>query len=345
MASDINAAVVGYGFAGKCFHSYLTGLADGLNLYAISTRDPGRRAAAKDDYGVKTYPDIDELLKDDNVDLVVIATPHDTHLELATKCMDAGKHVVVDKAMCMNTAQADAMIQSSKKNNVMLSIFQNRRWDGGYLTVKKAIADGLLGDVFLIQTTILGYGPPRSWRGVKAQVGGQIYDWGAHLVDQALRIVPSEVDTVFCDPQHRKWDIDIESHLNCIIRFKNGVSYGIELSNICRIRKPRWFVLGDAGTLVKTGLDPQERAMINGDIDSAKEAPENRAKVITEVNGEVKEMTLETIPGHWRSFYQNISDVLNKGAELAVKPEEVRENMRLIDAVVKSAETGASVKM
>jgi len=345
MASIINAAIVGYGFAGKCFHSYLIGLAEGLKLYAVSTRDPGRRAAAESDYGVKTYPNMDDLLKDDKVDLVVIATPHDTHLELAAKCMGAGKHVIVDKAMCMNTAEADAMIEASKRNDVMLSIFQNRRWDGGYLTVKKVIEDGLLGDVFLIQATVLGYGPPRSWRGVKKQVGGQIFDWGAHLVDQALRMVPSEVDTVFCDAQHRKWDIDIESHLNCIIRFKNGVSYGIELSNICRIRKPRWFVLGEQGTLCKTGLDPQERAMINLDIDAAEYNPEDRAKVITEVNGEVKEMTLDTIPGNWKAYYQNISDVLNKGAELAVKPAEVRENMRLIDAIVESAETGASVKM
>lgn len=345
MASGINAAVVGYGFAGKCFHSYLIGLAEGLNLYAISTRDPERRAAAASERGVKTYPHIDELLQDDNVDLVVIATPHDTHIELATKCMDAGKHVVVDKAMCMNTAEADAMIECSKKNDVLLSIFQNRRWDGGYLTVKKAIEDGLLGDVFLIEASILGYGRPGGWRGVKAKVGGQIYDWGAHLVDQALRLVPSEVDTIFCNVQHRKWDIDIESHLNCIIRFKNGVSYSIEQSNICRIRKPRWFVLGDLGTLSKTGLDPQEREMINGNIDAAVNPQEDRAKVITEVNGEVKEMTLETIPGNWKAYYQNISDVLNKGAELAVKPEEVRGNMRLIDAIVKSAETGASVKM
>ena len=164
-------------------------------------------------------------------------------------------------------------------------------------------------------------------------------------MDQALRLVPSEVDTVFCDSQHRKWDIDIESHLNCIIRFKNGVSYGIEQSNICRIRKPRWFVVGDLGTLCKTGLDPQERAMVNRNIDAAEYSPEDRARVITEVNGEVKKMTLETIPGNWKAYYQNISDVLNKGAELAVKPEEVRENMRLIDAIVKSAETGASVKM
>jgi len=340
-----NAAVVGYGYAGRSFHSYLIGLADGLNLYAISTRDPERRATAERERKVKTYPTIDELLADDNVDLVTLATPHDTHKDLALKVMDAGKNCIVDKAMCMNTAEADEMIEASKKNNVMLSVFQNRRWDGGYLTVKKAIEDGLLGDVFLIQVAILGYGKPRSWRGVKKHVGGQIYDWGAHLVDQALRLVPSEIDTVFCDTQHRKWDIDIESHLNCIVRFKNGVSYNIELSNICRLKKPRWFVVGDKGALVKNGLDPQEPAMVAGRIETSKEDPANRAKVVTEIDGEVKELTLETIQGNWKGYYQNISDVLNKGAELAVKPEEVRENMRLIDAVIKSAETGASVKM
>ena len=298
MASDINAAVVGYGYAGRNFHSYLIGLAEGLNLYAVSTRDPGRRAAAEREYSVKTYPNIDELLKDDNVDLVVIATPHDTHAEMATKSMDAGKHVVVDKAMCMNTAEADAMIEGSKKNNVMLSIFQNRRWDDDYLTVKKVIEDGLLGDVFLIQVTALGYWKPRNWRRVKKQVGGQIFDWGAHMIDQALRLVPSKVDTVFCDMKHRRCDVDVESYLYCIIRFQNGLSYNIELSDMCRLKKPKWFVLGDRGTLAKTGIDPQESAMNRGEIEAAKEDPKNRARLKTEINGEVKEMVIDTIPGN-----------------------------------------------
>lgn len=345
MASGINTAVVGYGFAGKCFHSYLVGLADGLNLYAISTRDPERRAAAEKERNVKTFPTIDDLLKDDKVELVIIATPHDTHKELSIKCMDAGRHVVVDKAMCMNTAEADEMIEASKKNNVMLSIFQNRRWDSDYLTVKDAIESKLMGDVFLIQVTILGYGKPGGWRGVKKHVGGQIYDWGAHLVDQCLRLVPSKIDTVFCDTHHVKWDIDIESHLHVTVKFQNGVSYEIEQSNICRIKKPRWFVLGDKGTLCKYGIDPQEPAMIRGDIDAAVYNPDERPKVTTEVDGEVKEITLEYITGNWKAYYQNISDVLNKGAELVVKPEEVRENMRLIDAIMESAEKGASVKM
>jgi scyllo-inositol 2-dehydrogenase (NADP+) len=342
----INTAVVGYGFAGKCFHSYLANLADGLNLYAVSTRDTERQSAARKDYSnIKIVSTVDELLKDDNVQLVVIATPHNTHKDLAIKCMDAGRHVVVDKAMCMNTAEADAMIEASKKNNVMLSIFQNRRWDSDYLTVKKAINDGLLGDVFLIQVAILGYGRPGGWRGDKKQVGGQIYDWGAHLVDQCLRLVPSKIDTVFCDTHHIKWDIDIESHLNCIVKFQNGMSYGIELSNICRIKKPRWFVLGDKGTLCKYGLDPQEPAMIRGNIDDAVYNPDERPKVVTEVDGKVTEMVLDYIPGNWKAYYQNISDVLNKGAELAVKPEEVRENMRLIDAIVASSEKFTSVKI
>jgi scyllo-inositol 2-dehydrogenase (NADP+) len=342
----INTAVVGYGFAGKCFHSYLANLADGLNLYAVSTRDPERQSAARKDYSnIKIVSTVDELLNDDNVQLVVIATPHDTHKDLAIKCMDAGRHVVVDKAMCMNTAEADAMIEASKKNNVMLSIFQNRRWDSDYLTVKKAINDGLLGNVFLFQVAILGYGRPGGWRGDKKQVGGQIYDWGAHLVDQCLRLVPSKIDTVFCDTHHVKWDIDIESHLNCIVKFQNGMSYGIELSNICRIRKPRWFVLGDKGTLCKYGLDPQEPYMIKGNIDTTVYNPDERPKVVTEVDGKVTEMVLDYIPGNWKGYYQNISDVLNKGAELAVKPEEVRENMRLIDAIVASAEKGTSVKV
>jgi len=345
MASGINTAVVGYGYAGKCFHSYLVSLAEGLNLYAISTRDPERRSAAERDHKVKTYASIDDLLKDDNVQLVVIATPHNTHAELSIKCMNAGRHVVVDKAMCMNAAEADAMIAASKKNNVMLSVFQNRRWDSDYLTVKNAIEKGLLGDVFLIQVAILRYGKPGGWRGTKSQVGGQIYDWGAHLVDQALRLVPAKVDTVFCDTHYRKWNIDIESHLNCIIKFQNGVSYGIELSNICKFDKPRWFVLGDLGTLCKNGLDPQEPAMVRGNIDAAVYNPGERAVVRTEVNGIATEMSLETIRGNWKGYYQNISDVLNKGSELAVKPEEAMENMKLIDAIVKSAEKGVSVKM
>ena len=341
----INAAVVGYGYAGRAFHTYLIPLADGLNLYAVSTRDAERRAAAAKERGVKTYASIDDLLKDDNVDLVVLATPHNTHAELAIKVMDAGKHVVTDKAMCMNATEADAMIEASKQNNVMLSVFHNRRWDWDYLTVKKVIAGGMIGEPFYFESTIMRYGPPRGWRAVKAQSGGIMYDWGAHLLDHALQLVSSKVKQVYCEIQYRGWNIDVGSYGKLLLHFQNGVLYQIEISNLARVDKPRWYVLGETGGLIKYGLDPQEGPMVEGNIDAATEDPAQRAKVFTTINGERKEMVIDSVRGSWKSYYQNISDVLNKGAELAVKPEEARRAMVIYDAAMKSAETGESVKV
>ena len=166
----VNTAVIGYGYAGRAFHTYLVGLADGLNLYAIATRDAERREAAREAYpNVQMYQTIDEVIADDAVDLVVLATPHDTHAELSIKAMDAGKHVVTDKIMAMNTAEADEMIAASERNNVLLSVFHNRRWDWDYNTVRKIIDDGLLGTPYLFQVAIMRYGPPRGWRVSKAR--------------------------------------------------------------------------------------------------------------------------------------------------------------------------------
>ena len=243
----INTAVIGYGYAGRSFHTYLVGLAEGLNLYAIATRSPERRqAAAQAHPDVKLYETIDQVIADDEVDLVILATPHDTHAELGIQAMDAGKHLVTDKVMCMNAAEADAMIEASQRNSVMLSVFHNRRWDWDYLTVKKVIADGLLGTPYLFQVGIMRYGGPRGWRGVKNQSGGILFDWPAHFIDQALELVPTPVKTVFCDVHYgSRWDIDIGNYANLLIKFENDVRYQIEVGNLAKVEKPRWYVLGD----------------------------------------------------------------------------------------------------
>ena len=177
----INTAVIGYGYAGQSFHAYLVGLAEGLNLYAIATRSPERRqAAAQASPNVKLYETIDQVIADEDVDLVILATPHDTHAELAIRAMDAGKHLVTDKIMCMNAAEADVMIEASQRNNVMLSVFHNRRWDWDYLTVKKVIADGLLGTPYLFQVGIMRYGGPRGWRGCQTSRAVAFSSIGPH---------------------------------------------------------------------------------------------------------------------------------------------------------------------
>ena len=341
----INTAVIGYGYAGKFFHSYLIGLAEGLNLYAITSRNPeGRQAAAQDYPDVKIYDTIDQVIEDINVDLVILATPHDTHAELAIKAMDAGKHLVTDKIMCMNVAEAEAMIEASRQNSVLLSVFHNRRWDWDYLTVRKVIEDGLLGTPYLFQAAIMRYGPPRGWRGIKKQSGGILFDWPAHFVDQALQLVSAPVETVFCDIHYdTRMETDIGNYANLLIKFANDVRYQIEVSNLAKVEKPRWYVLGDLGGLIKHGLDPQERPMVAGNIEAAEEEPSNYARVWTEADGKVRELVVESVRGSWKSYYQNISDVLNKGTELIIKPEEVKRTMLVYDAAMRSTETGEVV--
>ena len=175
--------------------------------------------------------------------------------------------------------------------------------------------------------------------------GGILFDWGAHFIDQALQLVPGEIISVNCEIQYRGWGAEIGSYARLLIRFAAGVLYSIERSNLSRYDKPHWLVLGELGSLVKRGLDPQEPAMRAGRIEAAVEDPANRARIITEVRGLTTEMVVESVRGDWTSYYLNIADVLAGRAELIVKPEQGRRAMAVLDAAVQSAETGETVRL
>ena len=174
-----NAVVVGYGFAGRCFHAYLVGITADLNLYGVVSGRPEAREEVRSQLGVKAFERFEEALVDLNVDLVVLATPNDLHAPQAIAAMEAGKHVVTDKPMCLNLREADDMIAASRRTGRLLSIFQNRRWDGDYLTVRKVLEEGLIGDPYYIEMAWQQYGPPRTWRGRKAARRRQIRGSGS----------------------------------------------------------------------------------------------------------------------------------------------------------------------
>ncbi len=339
----INVGVVGYGFAGRSFHSYLIRQAPELNLYAVATRDAERRRRAEAEQGVRTYPDLDALLADANVDLVVVATPHDVHAAQTIQALEAGKHVVTDKVMAMNAAECDAMVAAARRSGKMLSVFHNRRWDWDFHTVRHIVEKGWIGEPFQFEACIMGYGASRGWRQDAAQAGTLLADWGAHLIDHALLLVDSDAESVWCDVQSRKWGISSGSHGVLNLRFRNGVLFHIEVSRLAKAPKPRWHVLGEEGGILKTGLDPQERAMMAGDIDAAREETENRARVFSTRDGLAGEMVVESLRPSWKSYYQNIADHLLRGAELAVKPEEARRVVAVLDAAEESIRTRGSV--
>jgi scyllo-inositol 2-dehydrogenase (NADP+) len=274
------------------------------------------------------------------VDLLVLATPHSVHAEQAIRAMSAGKHVVVDKVMALNLAQCDAMIAAAEKNGVVLNVFQNRRFDGDYLTVRKLIDEGVLGSVRWVEMAWQGFRAQRGWRGQAVMGGGRLYDLGAHLIDQVCMLFPTAVQSVYCRMQYDHEGSDVESEAFVVMTFAGGTTAVCDVSGLAAIAKPRFHVRGTAGAFRKYGIDPQEAAMKAGDIDGAVEDP----SLYGTLSDGTTARTVPTVAGRWRTYYENIAAVLNQGAEPAVKLAEVRREIAVIDAARRSAESGEVVK-
>ncbi len=338
-----NVAVVGYGLAGRCFHAYLVGLVPDLKLRAVVSSRPEARETIEHDLGAIAYADFEQLLTDDAVDLVVLATPNDLHAPQAIAALAAGKHVVTDKPMALDRREADLMIAAAVKHDRLLTVFQNRRWDADYLTIRRAIEDGRVGQPFRLELAWMAHAPPRTWRGERIHGGGKFVDFGAHLIDQALQLIPGRVNRVYARFQSGLWENDVEDHAECTIGFAEGVEVQITTSSAAPQAKPRWLVMGSGGTLIQKGLDPQEKAMVAGDIDAAAEVPAHRVVHVPAGGGAAEE--LETVPGRWRSYYENIAAAILGRAELSVTAASVRRGMAVIDAARQSAATGQAVEV
>jgi scyllo-inositol 2-dehydrogenase (NADP+) len=336
----VRVVVVGYGMAGRGFHSYLVKLAPGLALHGVVSRTPATRDRIVAEQGCRAYASFDEATADPGVDLVVLATPNSTHADLAVAALSAGKHVVTDKVMCLSLADCDRMIAAAAANDRMLTVFQNRRFDGDYLTVRQLIRDGRFGDVRWIEMAWQGFGAWGGWRGKAAMGGGKYYDLGAHLVDQLCMVFPEAVESVYCRVHHDLPETDTESEALLVVTFAGGRTGVIDTSSLAAIRKPRFYVKGMRGTFRKFGVDPQEAAMFAGNIDAAVEPPEHYGAF----SDGKEETVIPTLPGRWRNYYENIADVLRGRAEPCVKLAEVRRAIAVLDAGLQSARTGEVVR-
>jgi scyllo-inositol 2-dehydrogenase (NADP+) len=335
--TGIGTAVVGCGRAGRAFHAYLVRLTPGLRLHGIVSGDPAKRARIPDEQGCRAYASLDEALADDAVRLVILATPHDTHAPLAIRAMDAGRHVVTDKVMCLNLVECDAMIAAACRNRVLLSVFQNRRFDGDFLTVRRLIADGALGEVKWVEMAWQGFGPSRGWRNEAARGGGKLYDLGAHLIDQACLFFPQAIEHVYARLHHDfRPETDIPSEALLVIAFRGGGTAVVDCSSLAALPKPRFYIHGRRATFRKFGVDPQEAAMMAGDIDAAREDP----AAFGVLRDDAGERAVPTLPGRWRDYYENVAAALDGRAPLAVTPESVRRQIAVLDAARRSAETG-----
>jgi len=323
----IRCAMLGYGpsfHMGRLHSNYINATA-GLKAVAACDIDPARTKAAKEEFpDFRTFPDCDAMLKARGIDLVVVILPHNLHADYALKCMGAGKHVITEKPFCITVRQADAMIRAARKAGVMVTCFHNRRWDGDFMTIRRLVEDGAIGDVFEVSCGFSGYRAPRDWwRSDKKIAGGNLYDWGAHFTDWVLQLIPAEIVSISGFFHKKVWvQSTIEDHTQAIVRFANGAMADIAFSSISAAGRPRWRILGTKGAILDDGT------------------VEKGCKVITFEDGALITREVPWVRAAWDEFYPNIADHLLLGDELVIQPRQARRVIGVVEYAERSARSG-----
>lgn len=354
MTREIGVGVIGFGLAARVFHAPFVSAVPGLTLRAIVERtgDEARRRYPL----TRTVRSVEELLGDEGVELVVVATPNETHFELAKRCLEVGKHVVIDKPFAATSLEAGELIELAKARGRVLAPFHNRRWDGDFLTVKRVLEEGPLGRLVTFESHFDRYrAVPRegTWKEGESTANGLLMDLGPHLVDQAVALfgMPRSVTaTVRMDRDGTR----IEDAFDILMRYETPGSRALLVwcrsSMLACDASPRFLLHGTGGSFKKFGLDPQEPALVGGatvprmgEGDWLEEAEEawgtlTVAPVLSEP-GNLVRTKVRTERGDYRNFYANVRDAMRGDSELAVPAEAGFASTKLLElARVSSAE-------
>jgi predicted dehydrogenase len=354
MSLPIRTAVLGYGFAGRIFHSPFVHAVPGLELSAIVQRH-GDNAAA--DYpSARILRSVDEAFDDPAIDLIVVATPNESHVALARRALEAGKHVVIDKPIAGTSAEARELITLATKQGKVLAPFHNRRFDGDFMTVRKLVAEGRLGRIVLVNAHYDRFRPmqrPNTWKEAGGYGNGLLFDLGPHLLDQALALfgTPKSITASV----RRERDVTaIDDAFDIVLAFAlpdgHGLRYECHATMIGAEAAPRFRVHGTLGSYVKTGLDPQEAALLGGarpeKIGSSQpwlSEAESAWGTLTLATRTTEPVHLErsklaTEVGDYRNFYANVRDAIRGETPLVVSAEDGYRTIRLLELAIASSD-------
>lgn len=334
MNNKIRVGLMGYGFSGRTFHAPVLTCVPGLELAAVVRR---RDCSPLEQYpGAKVVQDAKSVYEDETIDLVVVATPGTDHFSSARDALKAGKHVIVEKPFTVTSQEADELIELAHKQGKILSVFQNRRWDGDFMTVQALCRKGLLGTVKEAEFRWDRYHPVASPAKSKEPVPGSgvFYDLGVHFLDQALCLfgVPAAVRATIRTMREGAVSDD---YFAMELLYKDGLRVNLVSSYLAREAGPRYMLHGTAGSFVKHGIDPQEEQLIKGFTPAERnwgtEPPDRWGTLNTDVDGLHIVGKVETLAGAYQAYYQNVYDAIAGRSELIVKPEQARMVIRLIE--------------
>ena len=325
-----------------------TDLSDKLVLAGIYDINPERQKwAAEND--IFNYDSYDAILADPEIDIVLIALPNHLHKEAAIRALRAGKNVLCEKPVMIHSQDLIDVMEVAKETGKVFYPRQNRRWDQDYLIMKKIYDEHLLGDVFNVECRIMGSrGIPGDWRGVKEYGGGMILDWGVHILDRMLKMIPEKVKYVYCS-NYFITNKECEDNTKIHLTFESGITALLEVATCHFINLPLWYMAGDHGTAVINSWRCDGKIMKLNSWEDKDTTPIQAGEGLTKTMAPRAENTVEELPLPEVAFdrnalYLNLVDTVNGDAEQIVKPEEALRILRLMEACFQSAETHTVVE-
>jgi len=340
VANDIRVGVIGFGLAGKIFHAAVIAETPGLELACIVQRKGDE--AAKAYPSVKICRSIEEMLGDKSIQLVVVATPSASHFEHAVQCLKAGRNVMVDKPFTLTSDEAQQLIDEARRQGVLVTAYQNRRWDGSFVTLKQVLASGVLGRVVSYTSHFDRFREaPRLdvWRENGGPGGGTLFDLGAHLIDQAGALF-GDPESLWADVRIDREGAVVDDAFDILLKF-DGLTVMLRATTIAAKPGPQFVVHGTNGSFVKWGLDPQEDALKTGAKFSDAgfgEEPESQWGELYVPGQPVRK--IRTAAGDYRGIYANVRDAILGTGKLEVTPEQAWRTTRLIELTRQSSAEG-----
>ncbi len=335
----IVTALCSFGMSGQVFHGPSLKVLPQYKIHKILERN--HRISEKHYPQATIVNDFDKILHDPVVELVIVNTPDYLHFEMAKMAMEAGKHVVVEKPFTKTSKEAEKLIEIAQRNNVLLTVYQNRRQDGGFQTVRKILDNNFLGRVVEYECHYDRYRnfiQEGSWKEDGDERTGVLFNLGPHIVDQAL--------VLFGKPKNISANLSVlrtggrtTDQFHIRLQYEGFVAT-LRCSYLVREMGPQFIIHGTEGSFVKMGTDPQEEMLklhrLPDEPDWGKEPPGDWGKLNTSLNGVHFEGKIETIPGNYANFYKDLYETIRNGADLKVKPEEALMTIRVLEACLAS---------
>lgn len=333
----IRVGLIGFGLAGQAFHAPLIGVVPGMELACILDRSG---ALARQKYpDVRVARTLDELLEVEQIRLCVIATPNPSHFEIAQRCLLAGRDVVVDKPFTTTAAEAVKLIEIADERGRLLTVFQNRRWDGDFLTVRRLLSEGRLGRIVSYESNYDRFRPvrkPDGWRDRNEPGSGVLFDLGSHVLDQVFALFGTP-QAICADVFSEREGAVVDDAFFLRLEYP-GMHAVLRSSMLACAPAPRFAVHGTNGSFVKYGVDAQEHALRQGILPIGPnwgENPESEWGTLYSPSGATQRVKTE--PGDYRCFYSNLRDAITEPAPLAVTAREALRTIRALELAMQSS--------